>query len=262
MVCIDCKKYADEILEQVKQIPNKQKSLVILTAGDNPASAAYMRGKMTDCERCGIPVKQIKVDSYDEMILQIGGANARVDVGGIIVQLPLPKGFNEDCAVSLVVRSKDVDGFRADSPFAPCTPEGIMYVLEKELRELAGREVLLIGKGKLVGRPLIDMLLDRGCTLTIAHSKTLDLEEIMYGRAWNAVITAVGKPRLVDLKYINADVVIDAGISRDENGKLCGDCYNFEDTGWGMKVTTVPGGIGLMTRAMLMKHVGEVNGNG
>lgn len=259
MVCIDCKKYADEILEQVKQIPNKQKSLVIVTAGDNPASAAYMKGKMADCERCGIPVKQIRCVSPWDLMMSISLANIDDSVGGIIVQLPLPEGFDEQEAVRSVLSSKDVDGFQADSPFLPCTPEGIMCVLEKELRELAGREVLLIGKGKLVGRPLIDMLLDRGCTLTIAHSRTLDLEETMYGRAWDAVISAVGKPRLVDLKYINADVVIDAGISRDENGKLCGDCYNFEDTGWGTKVTTVPGGIGLMTRAMLMKHMGEVN---
>ena len=261
MIKIDCKKYADEIIEHVAALPNKRKALTIYTAGDNPASAAYMKGKIADCERCGIPVRQVQVYMPEELYFRISMENADPYTGGIIVQLPLPEGFDEMKAVNAVDINKDVDGFKHNSPFLPCTPEAIMYVLEKEIGNLAGRDVLLIGKGKLVGRPLIDMLLNRGCTLTIAHSKTLDLEEIMYGRGWNAVITAVGKPRLVDLKYIYADVVIDAGISRDENGKLCGDCYNFKDTGRGMKVTTVPGGIGLMTRAMLMKHMGKVNWN-
>lgn len=256
---IDCKKYADEILEQVKHIPNK-KELVILTAGDDPASEAYMRGKMADCAKCGVPCTQVRVSSQEELLWEIDAANEDPCVGGIIVQLPLPEGFDEEEAVNAVASHKDVDGFKADSPFLPCTPEGVMYILDKEVGELAGKSVLLIGKGKLVGRPLIDMLLDRGCTLTIAHSKTDngDLVDLCW-EYHDIVITAVGKPKLVNLGCTRTRVVIDAGISRDENGKLCGDCYRFDGycCGW-MKVTPVPGGVGLLTRAMLMKHMGEV----
>ena len=258
MIKIDCQKYADEIINQVKQLPNKKKRLLILTAGDNPASASYMKGKQKDCERSGIDCSIVRVEDQAELIMQVTMANMREDVGGIIIQLPLPEGFDESI-VDLVRFYKDVDGFKHNSRFLPCTPEGILHILDNELGDLSGKKVLLIGKGKLVGRPLIDLLLERGCTLTVAHSKTspLFLELATYH---DAVITAVGKPRLVDLKYVKAKVVIDAGISRDENGKLCGDCFNFDpDDGSNMKVTTVPNGIGLMTRAMLMKHMGEVN---
>ena len=179
MIKIDCQKYADEIIEQVKQIPNKQKKLVILTAGDDPASAAYMRGKMKDCERCGISVEQIRVSSHYELIAKIMHCNWREDVGGIIVQLPLPEGFNEQEAVNTIQQNKDVDGFRHNSPFKPCTPEGILHVLDKEVGDLTGKTVLLIGKGKLVGKPLIELLLDRGCTVTIAHSKTKDIKHLL-----------------------------------------------------------------------------------
>lgn len=258
MIKIDCQKYADEIIEQVKQIPNKQNGLMILTAGDDPASASYMKGKMKDCERCGIRVTQVRVENQQELMARISLGNWADNVGGIIVQLPLPKGFNEQEAVNAVQFNKDVDGFKQGSSFLPCTPEGILYILDKEVGDLTGKTVLLIGKGKLVGKPLIDLLLERGCTLTIAHSRTKNLQDLVMD-GHDIIITAVGKPKLVDLRYTIASVVIDAGISRDENGKLCGDCFNFINTGSGMKVTTVPNGIGLMTRAMLMKHMGKVN---
>ena len=156
MKIIDCKKYAQEILDEVKAIPNKKK-LVIFTAGDDPASAAYMKGKMKDCIDCGIPVEQIRVESQYELIDSIFERNLRNDVGGIIVQLPLPEGFNETEAVEYVSLRKDVDGFRYGSPFLPCTPEGILHILDKEVGDLTGKTVLLIGKGKLVGKPLIDI---------------------------------------------------------------------------------------------------------
>lgn len=255
---IDCKKYADEIIEQVAQIPNKQKALVIFTAGDDPASAAYMKGKMKDCERCGIPVKQVRAEDQYDLLTKIELANRDDSVGGIIVQLPLPEGFDEQVSVNAVKSSKDVDGFKPDSPFLPCTPEGILYILEKEVGDLTGKTVLLIGKGKLIGKPLIDLLLERGCTLTIAHSKTKHLEYLLFDRYHNIVITGVGKPNLVHLPMVCAGSVIDAGISRDENGKLCGDCYGYNNSGI-LRVTTVPNGVGLLTRAMLMKHMGMVN---
>lgn len=258
---IDCKKYADEIIEEVAAIPDKKKALLVLTAGDDPASDAYMRGKEADCKRCGIPFLMRKVENQLELVATINAGNMLDDIGGIIVQLPLPEGFDADEAINEIKPEKDVDGFLADSPFKPCTPEGILHILDKEVGDLEGKTVLLIGKGKLVGRPLIDMLLDKGCTLTIAHSKTASLDGELYSYH-DVVITAVGKPKLVDMSYAYSSVVIDAGISRDENGKLCGDCYNFDYSYLGVRATQVPGGVGLMTRAMLMKHMGEVNRTG
>jgi len=260
MQYIDCKKYADEILEQVKEVPNK-KALTIITVGDNPASLSYVKGKIKDCEYCGIPYNHIKIDEGDfaqyQLYYEIEQANRDCGVSGIIIQMPLPNNFDDEYIMNRIRLDKDIDGFKGNSPFLPCTPEGIMYILKKELGDLTGRNVLVIGRGKLVGEPLAKMLLDEDCTVTIAHSKTKRLEYIIPN--YEVIISAAGKPNLVNLKMCNAKIVIDAGISRDSNGKLCGDCYNFvEDDGRDLKVTSVPGGVGLMTRAMLMKHVARI----
>lgn len=257
MQYIDCKKYANEILNEVKSVPNK-KALTILTVGDDPASLSYVKGKIKDCEYCGIPYEHIKcVD--DDLAWRIHMGNYNDNVGGIIVQLPLPNSMDEKFYTDQVLITKDVDGFKHNSPFKPCTPEGIMYILEKEIGDLTGKKALVIGRGKLVGEPIAKMLLDANCTVTVAHSKTKDL----YWELQNAeiIISAVGKPKTVDLHWCwNAEVVIDVGVNRDENGKLCGDCYNFDENVCpNTKVTSVPGGIGLMTRAMLMKHMVKNN---
>ena len=256
MQYIDCKKYANEILEQVKATPNK-KGLTILTVGDDPASKSYVKGKIKDCEYCGIPYEHIKCGDAT-LIWNIHKANRDENVSGIIVQLPLPEGMDEQFYTNEVLITKDVDGFKHNSPFKPCTPEGIMYILEKELGDLTGKTALVIGRGKLVGEPITKMLIDANCTVTVAHSKTKNLHGLL-GLHHDIVITAVGKPNLVNLKWCSANVVIDVGVNRDENGKLCGDCYNFDPSDdSNIKVTPVPGGIGLMTRAMLMKHVARI----
>lgn len=255
MQYIDCQKYAQEILDEVRDIPDK-KELYILTMGNNPASQSYVKGKIKDCDYCGIPYSHIQVNNVDSLERHIHRGNTSNAVGGVIVQLPLPEGVDEELYTECVSHFKDVDGFRAKSKFDPCTPEGIMYILHKELGDLTGKTALVIGKGKLVGRPLADMLLKEGVTVTIAHSKTASLDDLL-GEPWDIIVSAVGKPNLVNLAFCNADVVIDAGISRDANGKLVGDCFNMVDNGCGTKVTPVPGGVGLMTRAMLMKHMGE-----
>ena len=255
---INCKGYAQEILDAVKAVPNK-KRLVIMTAGDDPASASYVKGKIKDCEYCGVPVTQYRVGDAQHLRWSIEFANAAKDVGGIIVQLPLPEGFDEDEATGNVLITKDVDGFKTGSPFKPCTPEGIVLLLKRELGDLTGQTALIIGRGKLVGRPLMQMLLDENCTVIVAHSGTRDLDGLL-GRC-DIIVSAAGKPGLVDLKKCRAKVVIDAGVNRNSEGKLCGDCYNFDpDDGSDMRVTPVPGGVGLLTRAMLMKHMGEVSG--
>lgn len=259
MKYIDCKKYAQEILDAVKAIPNKKK-LVILTVGNDPASQSYVKGKIKDCEYCGIPYQHINCEK-DDLAWHIHCANNDSNVGGIIVQLPLPEGVDEKFYTDMVTRSKDVDGFRENSPFKPCTPEGIMYLLRKELGDLTGKDALVIGRGKLVGEPIAKMLLDANCTVTVAHSKTKDLYNKLHFA--DIIISAVGKPNTVDLDYCwNADVVIDVGVNRDANGKLCGDCYNFTEQYLdSLSVTPVPGGIGLMTRAMLMAHVAGLDVN-
>lgn len=254
MQYINCKKYAQEILDAVKAVPNKKK-LVILSVGDNPASQSYVKGKIKDCDYCGIPYECIQCTS-DTLALQIHISNNDSEVGGIIVQLPLPNGMDEKQYTDMVLITKDVDGFKHNSPFKPCTPEGIMYVLKKELGDLTGKTALVIGKGKLVGKPVTEMLLNEGVTVTIAHSKTENLGNLMWLGQHDITITAVGKPNLVNLSDVWSDVVIDAGITRNRFGKLCGDCCGENE--WS-KVTPVPGGIGLMTRAMLMAHVARLD---
>lgn len=258
MIYIDCKKYAQEILDAVKAITNKKK-LVILTVGNDPASQSYVKGKIKDCEYCGIPYQYINCKK-DDLAWNIHCANNDSNVGGIIVQLPLPEGMDEKFYTDMVTRSKDVDGFRENSPFKPCTPEGIMYLLRKEVGDLTGKRALVIGRGKLVGEPIAKMLLDANCTVTVAHSKTADLHWELQNA--EIIISAVGRPNTVNLAWCwNAEAVIDVGVNRDANGKLCGDCYNFDDEMLYPKVTPVPGGIGLMTRAMLMAHVAGLDVN-
>lgn len=256
MQYIDCKAYAQEILDEVKAVQNK-KELYILTMGNNPASESYVKGKIKDCEYCGIPYSHIKCNTEESLNNHISLANMMKYVGGIIVQLPLPEDVNADKYIDRIETKKDVDGFKYDSEFWPCTPEGIMYVLEKELGDLTGKKALVIGRGKLVGTPIAPMLIDANCTVTVAHSKTTNLDELLACN--DIIISAVGKPNTVDLnKCCTAKIVVDVGVNRDENGKLCGDCFNFNPNGMNIKVTPVPGGIGLMTRAMLMKHMSEV----
>ena len=257
MQYIDCKKYAQEILDAVKAIPNKKK-LVILTVGDNPASQSYVKGKIKDCEYCGIPYQHIKCEE-DMLAWNIHFANNDSNVSGIIVQLPLPEGMDEKFYTDQVLFTKDVDGFKANSPFKPCTPEGIMYLLRKEIGDLTGKRALVIGRGNLVGKPIAKMLLDADCTVTMAHSKTDDLNWELQNA--EIVISAVGKPNTVNLNWcVQAEAVIDVGVNRDANGKLVGDCYDFGELHFNhLKVTPVPNGIGLMTRAMLMAHVANLD---
>ena len=257
MQYINCQKYAQGILDEVKAIPNKKK-LIIFTAGDNPASASYVKGKIKDCKYCGVPYEHIKVQTQDELATLIKRKCMTSTTGGIIIQLPLPDRWDEEYFTNLVPPILDVDGFVKGSHFKPCTPEGIIYLLKKELGDLTGKTALVIGRGKLVGEPIAKMLVDANCTVTIAHSKTKDLHGLL-GLHHDIVITAVGKPNLINLKWCSANVIIDVGVNRDENGKLCGDCYNFDaDDDSDMKVTPVPGGVGLLTRAMLMKHMAGI----
>lgn len=258
---IDCKQYAQEILDTVKAVENK-KELMIISMGDDPASQSYIKGKISDCEYCGIPYSHIKTNDYNAMIRHINSGNVNPNVGGIIVQLPLPDRYMEYHITNLVDSKKDVDGFKHDSAFKPCTPEGIVHVIKKEFesdgKSLDGARVLIIGRGKLVGKPLVDLLLEENCTVSIAHSHTtqMDMNEMLQEN--QVVVSAVGIPHMFNAAHCSAEYIIDAGISRDENGKLCGD-FNSDNSeeyiNEDIKITPVPGGIGRLTRAMLMKHM-------
>lgn len=261
---INCEQFAKEILDGVKQIKH-DKYFAIVSVGDNPASQSYIKGKIRDCEYCGIPYvhKHIDLDgdtnkkfALEYMLTYLA---ADESVSAIILQLPLPDGWDEEYYTSLIPEGKDVDGFSDNSPFRPCTPEGIVYVLKRELGDLTGKHALVIGRGKLVGIPLIADLVASNCTVTVAHSKS-NSEKVFYETKYDIVVSAVGRPNLLDLSKLKGEpTVIDVGVNKVD-GKLCGDCFNFnEEVKEHMRITPVPKGIGLMTRAMLMKHIAEIN---
>lgn len=247
---IDCKAYADEILNGITGYGH----LVVISVGDDPASASYIKGKKKDCERVGFSFSHYHfVDGVEqgEIVSAIRTLNGNPDVTGIIVQLPLPTGYDADEITGCIAREKDVDGFRPDSPFKPCTPEGIVYLLKCELGSLTGKHAVVVGRGKLVGKPLAKMLLDENMTVSVCHSKSSkrDLGDLV--ECADAVIVAIGKARAIQLMVWRYAVVVDCGVNRDERGTLCGDVeYCSTD-----RYTPVPGGVGLLTRAMLMRHV-------
>ena len=258
---IDVKAMADGILDKVAHLPNKKK-LAIITVGNDKASQAYVRGKKRDCERVGIEYYHSQLDaSTDSHVVKnlIDVFNHDDTVGGIILQLPTPyEAWEERTLLDAIYRNKDVDGFLQDSCFKPCTPEGILYVLySKYTRGLDGLNVLLIGRGALVGTPLIPLLLAENVTLTVAHSYTPKrrLDELLRAN-YDVVITATNRAMHINLAECNARMVIDAGIGY-WNGILAGNCYGG-DYFFG-KYTPVPGGVGLMTRAILMAHIARAS---
>lgn len=250
---IDCKKYADEILNSV----TGHGHLAVISIGDDPASQSYIRGKKKDCERVGFGFSHYAFKdgvSEDEVTDCIWGLNNDPDVTGIILQLPVPESYDVEWLAGQIYMSKDVDGLGEGSDFKPCTPEGIVYLLKKELGTLTGKHAVIIGRGKLVGKPLAKMLLDEDMTVSVCHSKT-PLETIYrMSLDADAIIVAAGVPKhfaFGGVWHNEKCVVVDCGVHRGEDGKLCGD-VRYANTD---KLTPVPGGVGLLTRAMLIKHV-------
>ena len=245
---IDCRAMADEILNSITGYGH----LAVISVGGDPASAAYVRGKHKDCQRVGFgwthyafpdltPQRDI-----ERTIIEL---NNNPEITGIIVQLPLPEGYDAEYLTNLVYPDKDVDGFVYGSDFSPCTPEGVIYIAEHEVGDLTGKNVLIIGRGPLVGRPLTQMMIDKNATVSICHSKTpLDVVKRLSEMA-DVIVVATGTPEKWHFNNPGA-IVIDCGISRNAEGKLVGDVAYTPG-----RCTPVPGGVGLMTRAMLMKHV-------
>lgn len=258
---IDCKSIAQDIKNKIKNIiaeADYAPVLYIYQVGDNPASNAYIRGKLRDCEEVGIEAELIKLPeniTEDELNNKILEDYNWEDVDGIIVQLPLPKHINPKniCIPDAV----DVDGFNPTSPFQPCTPLGVMKIFDSIGYDLDSKNVLVCGQSDIVGRPLVNMLIKRHCNVISVNStgSAMKATAIGFGIV-NVIISAVGKCDFIStFDLFDTDVCIDVGINYDENGKQHGDCtdavYDMKD----VKVTPRIGGVGLMTRAMLLYNV-------
>ena len=246
-----------ELAETVREYGLKP-CLAIVTVGDDPASAVYVRNKKKACEQIGIECRHISFpeDTTEYMVLSaVRNLCSDNEVHGVIVQLPLPKHINAANITSLIWRSKDVDGFGHDSLFAPCTPEGVIRLLDHYNIEIDGANAVVLGRSNIVGKPLAQMLLDRNATVSICHSHTSYEQRNDLTRNADIICCAVGEPGLLTPEDIKPGaVLVDVAINRDIEGKLCGDvnptCYPYA-----YAYTPVPGGIGPMTVAMLMEHV-------
>ena len=239
--------------------------LAVVIVGDDPASKVYVRNKKKACEECGIKSFEyaLPAETTEEELLElVNTLNNDDKVDGILVQLPLPKHLDDKVIIDNIRPDKDVDAFHpvnvgkimiGDYSFLPCTPAGVMELIDSTGVEVAGKECVVIGRSNIVGKPQAMLLLHKSGTVTICHSKTKNLKEVC-SRA-DILVAAVGRAKMITADYIKEGaVVIDVGMNRDENGKLCGD-VDFEDcknkAGY---ITPVPGGVGPMTIAMLMQN--------
>lgn len=263
---IYCDSFAKSVKEYVKsEIKNISPVLAIINVGNDPASEAYIRGKKKDCIECGIIPKIYHFDETTEEELSnlIIKLNMDYCISGIIVQLPLPRNINAQKISNLISKEKDVDGFCAENVYGlytgnncilPCTPFGVIRILEYlGYYDLTGLHAVVIGRSNIVGKPTAQMLLNKNATVTICHSKTKNLKE--YTKTADILVSAVGNPKFIKKDFIkNNSVILDIGINRMANGKLCGD-VDLEDVIDKVKyITPVPKGMGLVTRAMLLEN--------
>ena len=242
---------------------NKQPGLAVVIVGEDPASQIYVRNKIKACAEVGVRSYSYELPATAsqqdlETLLSTLAADEKVD--GILLQLPLPKGFDAESAMSKIPFEKDVDGFSAQNLgllalnkayMVACTPLGVMHLLQSSGVELCGKRAVVLGRSDTVGKPMALLLLNANATVTVCHSKTANLKEICKNA--DILISAIGKPKFVTEDMVkNGAVVVDIGINRDENGKLCGD-VDFERVAEKTSfITPVPGGVGPMTIAMLM----------
>ena len=251
--------------EELKKKKIQAKLAVILVGNDN-ASKVYVKNKSKACEDVGIEYEEILLDestTMDKLLKIIDELNERDDINGILLQSPIPKGLDIQKAFNRIKEEKDVDGFNpinagklstGQDCFIPCTPLGIIKMLEKYNIEIAGKNAVVIGRSNIVGKPLAQCLLNKNATVTVCHSKTKNIKEIT--KQADILISAVGKLNMVTEDCIkDGAVVIDVGMNRNEEGKLVGD-VDFENVSKKASyITPVPGGVGPMTIAMLMNNV-------
>jgi methylenetetrahydrofolate dehydrogenase (NADP+)/methenyltetrahydrofolate cyclohydrolase len=266
---IDGKALAAQVKEQVRgeaaRLPRKP-GLAVILVGENPASQVYVRGKESDCAECGIASfpHHLPADTTQEALLElIRQLNEDDSVDGILCQLPLPKPLDEQLVIHAIRPDKDVDCFHpfnvgqmsiGDPVFLPCTPAGVMEMLRAYHIPVGGKRCVVLGRSNIVGKPMAMLLTQSDGTVTVCHSRTPDMAAL--AREADILVTAVGRPKLVTADMVkDGAVVIDVAMNRDENGKLCGDVDFPSVEPKASYITPVPGGVGPMTRAMLMKNI-------
>ena len=239
--------------------------LAVVLVGENPASQILVRGKARDCEECGIRCMDFRLPAQtteSELLTLIAELNGRADVDGILVQLPLPEGIRERRVLEAIAPEKDVDAFHPENVgrlvqgqarYLPCTPAGVMELLRAAGVDPAGRRAVIVGRSNIVGKPMALLLLQADATVTVCHSRTPDLADEC--RRADILISAVGRRGLITADMIKPGAaVVDVAMNRDEDGKLCGDVDFAAACAVAAHITPVPGGVGPMTRAMLMEN--------
>ncbi len=260
----------DELREKMAELKQKGESrcLAVIQVGDDPASSVYVNNKKKACEYIGIDSESYHLPeetTEKELLELIDELNRKPEVNGILVQLPLPKQIDENKILLAISPEKDVDGFHPVNVgnlsigrpgFVSCTPAGVIQLLKRSGIEIEGKECVVLGRSNIVGKPMAMLLLRENGTVTVCHSRTKDLKEIT--KRADILVAAIGKPKFIDADYVKEGaVVIDVGIHRNENGKLCGD-VDFESVApHCAAITPVPGGVGPMTIAMLMNNCVE-----
>lgn len=257
----------EELKKQVANLKAEGKSvgLAVMIVGNNSASRVYVDNKKKACAEIGIYSEEYALpeEATQEEILEIiDMLNKKDDIDGILVQLPLPKHIDEKAVINAIDPKKDVDAFHpvnvgkimiGDFDFVPCTPAGVMELIKESGIDVTGKECVVIGRSNIVGKPQAMLLLHSNATVTICHSKTVDLKEVT--KRADVLVAAVGIAKFVKADMVKTGaVVIDVGMDRDENGKLCGDVDFDEVVNVASAITPVPGGVGPMTIAMLMKN--------
>lgn len=264
------KQIKDELRDEVALLKSKGilPCLAVIQVGQDPASCVYVNNKKKACEYVGIKSLSYEVDetiSEDALLELIDELNHNEKVNGILVQLPLPKHIDENKVIQAIAPAKDVDGFHPETVgnmcigtkgFLPCTPAGVIQLLKRSNIEISGKECVVVGRSNIVGKPMTMLLLRENGTVTITHSRTKDLKEVT--KRADILVAALGKPKFITSEYVKEGaVVIDVGIHRNEDGKLCGD-VDFDDVIDKVSaITPVPGGVGPMTIAMLMNNCVE-----
>ncbi len=256
------KKLKEQARAEVAQL-SRRPGLAVIIVGDNPASRIYVNSKRKDCEECGYYSEEYalpEASTQQELLQLIGELNRREDIDGILVQLPLPKGFCEEEVLLAIDPSKDVDCFHpynvgqltiGQPVFQPCTPGGVMELLKEYHIDPTGKRCVVLGRSNIVGKPMAMLLLHAHGTVTVCHSRTPDMKEI--AATADILVSAVGQVGLVTGDMVKEGaVVIDVAMNRNAEGKLCGDVVVEEVEPKASYLTPVPGGVGPMTRAMLM----------
>lgn len=266
---IDGKAISAEIKEELKEKVAEYKkqgveiTLAVVKVGNDPASAVYVRNKEKACEYVDITSRTLALPeetTEEELLKVVNDLNEDKAVNGILVQLPLPKHIDESKVLLAIDSNKDVDGFHpvnvgkmviGEETFLPCTPAGIIEMLKRTDVEISGKECVVIGRSNIVGKPMSMLMLKENATVTIAHSRTKDLKEVT--KRADILIAAIGKAKFVTADYVKEGaVIIDVGMDRDENGKLCGDVDFDSVSQVASAITPVPGGVGPMTVTMLL----------